>query len=98
MSGYLSLNIPVFLNGFNNHFVPFLSAAQYAFFKYFIQVWSIHITVALRYDLIMRAIACYRKNTTTGSDAIIDNKTFKLFHFSKYLVIANKSSSSTRDR
>ena len=47
MSGYLSLSIPVFLNSFNNHFVPLFPVLQYSFLKDFFQVRSIHITVAL---------------------------------------------------
>ena len=47
MSGYLSLSIPVFLNRFNNHFVPLFPVLQYSFLENFFQVRSIHITVAL---------------------------------------------------
>jgi hypothetical protein len=47
MTSYLSLSIPVFLNSFNNHFVPLFPVLQYSFLEDFFQVRSIHITVAL---------------------------------------------------
>ncbi len=47
MSGDLSLSIPVFLDSFNNYFVPLSPVLQHAFLEYFFQVRSIHITVAL---------------------------------------------------
>jgi len=36
-------------------------------------------------------------DTAAFSDAFVDYKTFYLFHFSEYFVIANKSCGSTSD-